>query len=150
MLGLQAKLWGIFLTVFGIVSMGILATWVTDRYPPVETIRIEIDPRPVQPGEQMKVQYDVIRHRVCETLYFQTLIDGAGVRWDLPELRLEVRPTDLGEERRAVAVTIPDKSAVGNAIYRNLRRYYCNPLQRLFNWPIVTASPNVAFHIASR
>lgn len=147
MLGLQAKLWSITISVLAVSLTVLLAMWTTDRQSPVETRSVILSHDRLRPGESTKIQFTVIRNRVCDTLYQPMIIDGEGVRWPFEPFYLRLTPDQIGEDRYASEIVVPDKAAYGEARYRLIRRYYCNPLQRLLNWPIVSAYPDVVFQI---
>lgn len=44
-------------------------------------------------------------------------------------------------------LTIPDLIAPGQDVYHVTNFYYCNPLQRLLQWPIVSLSPDIKFTV---
>ena len=123
--------------------------WAQDRDAPVRFVNIAIDPKPVSPGKIMLVHYDIVRKKTCQVKLEQVLFDSQRVRYVLSELSYVADPGFGGSDRFAIPIQLPYVINPGMAHYRAVRIYYCNPLQRWLQWPIIVEVPDVPFEGAS-
>lgn len=136
-----------YLTLLPFIVASVLgALWVNDRSPPVETIRQEALNSP-QPGEDLIVQYEVVRTRLCSAMIERTIFDGQNGRHLLPDVdRLAAGP--IGRQTYQVSPLVPKSAAPGPARYRVTIAYKCNPLHTV--WPITVLAADVMFTISPK
>jgi hypothetical protein len=139
-----------------IVAIAIVGplTWMAfDRTPPLILHDGVITPNPVHTGQKdVSVTWRATyAGRDCPGLTQRELVDSRRSLW--PQLireRKGVLKTDVDDRFRGTVTTpplaIPDM-APGKACYRVTQFYYCNILQRIFDWPIVQVSPCIDFEV---
>jgi hypothetical protein len=127
--------WVLFLIALAI--MFLIGTWAFDRQTPVTFHEAIVETPVVQPGGILRVAYKVTRTRNCSVHIEQVLFDENGGRYPMADTFFLVDPGPLGEDAYAVLVPVPSFFHVGKGRFRSARAYFCNPLQRFFNWPVV-------------
>lgn len=93
----------------------------------------------------IRISYEIFRCRQCSLILEQLLYDGQGDRLPIAPVRFPVAPGPPGPDRFGIKIEIPPGFVEGRARYRAIRLYYCNPVQRLLDWPIILNSPDVEF-----
>ena len=139
-------IWRIITFSFASVIAGILGLWAADREPPIYVIKAE-PVKTVWPGDELQLRYTVYRRKSCETNIDRFIFDSQLVRYVLDDLAFSGAPGPLGESTYVARVAIPAKFAIGQARYRVISKFVCNPLQRI--WPIVVESPDVVFDVGT-
>jgi hypothetical protein len=127
--------WVLFLLALAI--MFLLGTWTFDREVPVKFHQALVETPLVAPGGILRVHYQVTRERNCSVHIEQVLFDENGGRYPMPDTVFLVDPGPLGDDAYSVLIPVPSFFAVGKGRFRSARAYFCNPLQRFFNWPVV-------------
>lgn len=133
--------------------LGWLAALAFDRDPPVRWVKREIinpDGRIAQ-GETIQLRATRTRHRLCELTKRQTLIDGAGRRFDYePEHFDAYGPITTAPETDITGPAIPLDAAPGRGRLMTTFAWDCNVLQRALGWSIVSVVGPVEFEIVPR
>jgi hypothetical protein len=127
--------WLLFLTAMFILFL--MGTWAFDRRDPVTFHQALVETPVVAPGGILRVHYQVTRNRNCAVHIEQVLFDDAGGRYPMPDTTFVVDPGPVGDDAYSVLVPVPTFFKPGRARFRSARAYYCNPLQRVFDWPVV-------------
>lgn len=143
------------LVILAVIAVGFSAAlgyWYQDRVPPTKIISEEVWNRAVRPGEFLYLDVVVERTRNdCRVHVERIIFDGIGARIPLPDEDFGAQP---GETGRAASfkepVFIPNYAAPGEARYRAIRSYWCNPLQRIFDWPVIVRTEDHPFRIVAR
>lgn len=134
-----------FFLLLGIwATAGIIGYWVIDRDPPAKVILGEVLTPSVGPGDWLRVRYHVRRKDRCRVNIEQIMVDKDGMRARLEDVNYAVDPVD---EWVGLAAQVPSYFVGGEARYHVIRAYYCNPLQRMLDWPIPTIGPMVSFTV---
>lgn len=131
---------------FGITA-GVLGVMLADRRPPVEVYDVQVmnqDAR-VQLGTDLIVKYDVYRNAACRSIIQSVFRDRLGTRFVLDDIMLFMSPAIIGRDSYAMRVNVPVKMVEGEAIFRHVFVYYCNPLHYL--WPVIAPSPDIHFTV---
>lgn len=124
-----------------LISAGQIAWWAADRTPPFEMIKYR--PMVGQPGGLVIIEAEVKRDvaRGCSVVGNRTMYDSKGTLFPLSDNKtvsakaLAVLQTIM-PDRTAIAINIPIEAAPGKAKIVTTLNYTCNPVQRLFDWPI--------------
>ncbi len=124
-----------------------LGYWANDREPPTRIISAESINHTVQPGGEVLVRYKVERVRSCRVHIDRVIYDALNVRRDLEDVDYAASPGPLGEQTYSVAITIPRNTNLGQARYKVITTYYCNPLHTYFS-PIVSVDETITFNVA--
>jgi hypothetical protein len=137
-----------------ICLVGPLAWMAFDRRPPLLLYDGQIVPSKVQPGQTdvtvtWRAKY---AGRDCGGLTQRELIDSKRYLWPaLARSRAGIFQADPNNKGEGKVVTpplaIPDQMSLGRATYRVSQFYYCNPLQRVMQWPIIAVSPPIEFEV---
>jgi hypothetical protein len=127
--------WLLFLLAMAILFL--IGTWAFDRAVPVTFHQALVETPIVAPGGILRVHYQVTRHRNCSVHIEQVLFDENGGRYPMPDTVFLVDPGQVGEDAYSVLVPVPNFFTPGRGRFRSARAYFCNPLQRFFNWPVV-------------
>lgn len=133
--------------VLGIIFAGLLGYWVSDRDPPASLVDVEIITPVVHENGVVKVIYKLDRSRYCRVRVEQVLYDSENIRFPASDLDFAIDPgrQKLGVDKIGMAVQLPSWFAKGPAIHRAVRAYYCNPLQKFLDWPVLLIGPNTEF-----
>jgi hypothetical protein len=109
--------------------------WIADRSPTTELISMKV-PRPVKPGGQMEVEYQIDRVKICDRLVRREIFDGDG---NLFTLGVQPQPVfnRSGRFEFTQIVHIPEGARPGIGRYNVTIYDRCNPVQRL--WPLVSS-----------
>lgn len=119
-----------------------------DRVPPIIYERVRALSDSVPQGGLIRVEFSVLRLRLCDGEVARWLIDSAGVKHSIPSFTIGPRPlAGLDTYRRTI--TIPEAAALGQATYQVDLEYSCNLIHRL-GWPIEIHSPPIRFEITPR
>jgi hypothetical protein len=127
--------WLLFLLAMAILFL--IGTWIFDRQAPVTFHQALVETPLVEPGGILRVHYQITRHRNCSVHIEQVLFDEAGGRYPMPDTIFIVDPGQVGDDAYSVLVPVPTFFMSGRARFRSARAYFCNPLQRFLNWPVV-------------
>lgn len=127
--------WLLFLLSISIAFL--TGAWMLDRKPPVEFISAVVATPAINPGGTVRIEYVVDRIRNCHVTIEHVLFDSGRGRYAVGDEDYIVDPGPLGADEYAVVITVPTNFPAGVARYRSARSYYCNPLQRFFDWPII-------------
>lgn len=125
-----------------------LAMMLIDRETPVQFITREAVEDEVPQGGILTVRFTIERNRICKSEINRWLIDSQLVKHAITSYTTALVPT-LGRISDQREITIPVGAATGSAVYYVENYYYCNILQRIFEWPIIVRSPDVNFKITS-
>lgn len=139
--------------IFAVIVALPTALMVFDRAPPLVLYDGQINPPIVRPGQMVDVRWRAhFAGRDCPGLTQREIVDAKNNLW--PKMIRGRRgvftpsasdPLDGWVE--TPPLEIPDQIAPGIAHYKVTQFYYCNPLQRWLDWPIVQASPSIAFEV---
>lgn len=130
----------------GLIS-ATLGYWANDREPPTRIISAEAVEHTVQPGGELHVRYKVERLRSCRMHIDRILYDASQIRRDLEDVDYAAAPGPVGEQMYIVSITIPRNTARGEARYKVITTYFCNPLHNYFS-PIVSVNETIVFNVA--
>jgi hypothetical protein len=113
---------------------GTIGVWIGDRNETTELISMRV-PRPVQPGGQMEVEYQINRVKVCDRIVRREIVDGEG---NLFTLGAQPQPVfnRKGLYEFVQVVNIPLGARPGLGRYNVTIYDRCNPVQQW--WPIVS------------
>lgn len=118
--------------VFGLVVVVPIMLMRLDNEEPIIVRRTVMIPPDVRPGQVVQVVWTADERRSCDGSVHRQFIDSAGVIFDLQPAPTIYRDA-LGENKSfSRDIVIPNGVAAGTAVYTGVRRYWCNPLQRLF------------------
>lgn len=133
----------------GILFAGLLGYWVSDRDPPAKLIDVQTITPVVHDNGVVKVIYKLERTRYCRVRVEQVLYDSENIRFPALDLDFAIDPgrQKMGVDAIGMAVKIPEWFAKGPAIHRAVRAYYCNPLQKFLDWPVLLVGPNIEFMV---
>lgn len=126
---------------------GIIGYWSTDTVPPVVVGSAEPTTPVVAPGGTLKIRFQIERQKSCSSTIERILLDGDRVRFVFDEISFHAAAGPLGHDSYAMLVKIPQDAAPGQAQFRMINTFYCNPIHRIF-WPITATAPLVDFIIA--
>ena len=119
-----------------VLSLGQVAVWATDRYPPFALISATSNTP--MPGGQLMVQAKVRRdlERDCSVMFSRYMFDSVGVRYDMtgPQMMSAeaIRAMDaLAPGELNLIVRVPETFRPGRAVFTTVLEYRCNPLQDL-------------------
>lgn len=124
--------------VFGLVVVVPIMLMRLDNEEPIIIRRTVMIPPDVRPGQVVRVVWTADERRSCDGVVHRRFIDSAGVIFDI-----EAAPTIYRNGRWLQQqqwhnksfsrdIVIPSGISAGPAAYTGVRRYWCNPLQRLF------------------
>jgi hypothetical protein len=113
----------------------VLGSWIADRGQTTELISMKV-PRPVRPGGQMEVEYQINRLRICDRLIRREIIDGEN---NLFTLGVQAAPVFNrgGRYEYTQIVSIPPGARPGLGRYSVWIYDRCNPVQQW--WPLVSS-----------
>lgn len=123
---------------------GALGIYAADNEMPVMIRTAEAVTPVVSPGGELRIEYTLERRRSCEVMSDRFVIDAQRVRFEVPDLNIKAG-LPLGPDHYIVPVEIKPEAAAGQAIYRTVTSYRCNPLQFLF--PIRGGTRDISFLI---
>ena len=134
------------LILIGLAS-GIVGLWVADRQPPTAQTQMRELLTPVVPaGGALLIRYHLQRFKLCRTTVERTITDATGIRYVLDPLSFSSLPAHVGPESYTTKVVIPKDVNPGNARYRSMATYVCNPIHSLF-WPVTSQVTEVDFRV---
>ena len=138
--------------VVGLIIVGWLAWNLTDREVPVTIKMMQVRPPLATPGDEVNIEFTLVRSRICSVRGESYIFDGDKVRWPYP---VSPEPKMLSEdleveESYAIKRKIPEGAAPGNSKYRVSLYYTCplNPIHLL--WPITDVADSLTFEIVAR
>lgn len=124
-------------------------TWmVTDRDPPYSIERVTIEPSEPVVGGNIAITFHIKRGRgTCGSgVIYREFKQIKGGRLFVYDPITRATPPDITEGHFTRVATLPS-GLNGEALYRGEACYPCNPLQRLFNWPVCVHTPDVLFNV---
>jgi hypothetical protein len=126
-----------------------------DRSNPWIRISGTLEPSIVEAGTETTATFRVTRFtRYCEGTVQREIIDSQ--KNIFPKLSRQTvgiwEPTEIPDVGTIATppVIIPDLAAPGPAIYRVQTFFYCNWLQKVFQWPIIQVGPDIEFMITKK
>lgn len=134
---------------FLLVMVGWLISQAMDRQPPIRVSHFSVDQGVVYPGEQLTINFDLSRDRICEAQTEWAFYDGANeVRRFGPSF-VSVAGK-IGPEKFRRSFTVPANSAPGVARLVITLSWQCpgNYLHPIY--PVVMTLPDINFTIAAR
>lgn len=137
----------LIIAIIAIGLSGLVGYWASDREDPTTLRSVEPITDRVAPGGILKLKHNVVRKRSCRVHLEQILFDGENARFTTQDEDYNASPGRIGDEHFVIQVSVPNTATEGDARYRGIRSYYCNPLHYWFNWPIVVDTPDVKFEI---
>lgn len=138
------------LVIYGLVIAGgaYIGTAATDNVVPVSVIRAVPENSVVPPGGFLRIVTTVQRWRSCPVKIERIIFDAEKGRWPMEDLDFKTAPGRMGEDEYRSEIKLPDRAAYGPARYVVINSWTCNWLQRFFDTPITSMSPDVHFVIA--
>lgn len=127
------------------LTFGTFGMFIADRTPPTTVYDVQVLTPQVPPGGTLKVKYTVYRARSCATQVERILFDHQRVRHALEDLEFKAAPGPLGTDSYISAVPIPNTFTRGEARYRVLTTYRCNPVHSI--WPITVLTADETFDV---
>lgn len=122
----------ILAALFGLmVAAPITFMWL-DSAEPIRVTSATMSPPEVRPGQTVRLTWDATEFRVCAGLVHRRFVDSSGVIFEISPVPAIYRDKLDGNKSFSRDITIPNGMAPGPALYTGVRRYWCNPLQRLF------------------
>lgn len=142
----------IVIAMFAMFVIGPIAWMAFDRNPPWWRLHGTVEPYRVHRGERITATYTASPlTRYCPGKVQREVIDVQRNLW--PKLSAST-VASWEQDHDAVTgtvitpgVIIPPSAAYGSAVYRVTTFWYCNPLQRWLDWPIVQVGPDLPFEI---
>lgn len=125
---------------------GLLAWFIADREVPVQVLATEVLTPVVRPGGRLAIKQTLQVTRACRGHYDRVLYDSTNHRQFLPDVDYESPPRGLGTFEVVTEETVPDFFMPGEAQYRALPLFSCNPLQAWY-WPIMRGETVIRFRI---
>jgi hypothetical protein len=116
------------------VGLFLIAPIVAMRFDNVEPVSIthtEMIPSDVRPGQTVRLSWAANEHRSCDGLVHRRFVDSGGVIFELAPVPTIYRTAVAHNKVFSRDIQIPSGMASGPAWYGGVRRYWCNPLQRL-------------------
>jgi hypothetical protein len=117
-------------------------------------------PKEIVRGEQFYLEWSIVIKRRCETNVWSVIRVGVDNRLSFESVSTTAKqPSLFGEAPLALnkkAKTagrmrdVPANLPLGDAIIEVWQEAYCNPLQRLFDWPIVWKQETVRTKIVDK
>lgn len=137
--------------IFGMmVAAPITFMWL-DNTEPIRITHVSMSPAEVLAGQSVRITWEATEIRACNGIIHRRFIDSAGVIFEIAPVPSVYRDVLGGHKTFSRDITIPSGMAPGPAIYGGVRRYWCNPLQRLFEglfgFEIKIPSPAVRFTV---
>lgn len=140
-----------------LVAIGLAAPaayWMTETLPPLEVVDARVVEGKVTRGEHLHVRYDLRYHKACRGYVSRMVSDSLGIVHLIEPTRtfnplnpgMHVTPGTVSDLR--VRIPVPTGAAPGPATYQARIEYYCNPLQRFLDRPIVFLTPEIDFVIS--
>lgn len=132
-------------TGFGLTA-GVIGMWMSERTPPVDILDVQVVTPVVRPGADLRIKYSVYRRANCRSQFQRTYRDYDEVRYALEPVDIWMSPAPLGRDEYVSVVPISPKAAQGQAAFRAITVYVCNPIHNV--WPIVQVAAEASFVIA--
>ena len=126
---------------------------VRDNAIPVEIHKSTMTPPIVSPGQTVQISWVATDHRSCEGLIHRQFVDSSGAMFQMIPGPTFIRdPRDIGRRKTFIReIRIPTGVADGPATFSGMRRYWCNPLQRMlkgqFGMEIRVPTPVISFEV---
>lgn len=139
----------IIITFITLSLAATLGYWTQDRRPPTRIMEVRALTEVVRPGGNVLIYYEVERERGCHVHVEQIIFDSQRRRIAAPDEDYTGAPGPARQDTFALSVSIPTNVSEGTARYRAIRSYYCNPIHRWFDWPIVVVTPDITFTIGT-
>lgn len=122
-----------------------------DVTPPIEIHRSVMVPNQVRPGDTVQLVWTATELRACDGSIRRRFVDSAGVIFETVPAPTIYRDVLGSNKTFSREVRIPMGMAPGPAIFTGTRRYWCNPLQRMFEgqlgFEIVLPAPIIRFTV---
>lgn len=147
--GFMANVLNAFVLVLGVIVAGTLGYWIQDRDIPAKIVEYRVVTPRVEQGGVVKIIYVLERVKYCKVHVEQVIYDHQNIRYPGPDLDFAIDPgrQKMGRDEVGMATKLPDWFSPGTAIHRAVRAYYCNPLQRVIDWPVVLIGPDLEFEV---
>lgn len=124
-----------------------------DWFEPIHIDKLEMVPSDVRAGQTVKMIWTANEYRACDGIIHRRFVDSAGVIFEIESVPSIYRDVLGNNKTFNRDIQIPSGMAPGPAVYGGVRRYWCNPLQKLFQgwlgFEIVLPSPLVRFKVVS-
>lgn len=134
---------------FSVIICAIVGFWAQDRSPPTTVHEASIETPSVPPGGLLKVRYVVTRKKDCRLHAERMVLDGQRTRVPIPDDDFIAAPGPLNmRDDFSVTFHISTVAEQGDAVFRSVQSYYCNPLHHILSWPIVVYGQDLKFVIA--
>tara|TARA_R110000868_G_scaffold51977_2_gene164562 strand:- start:730 stop:1203 length:474 start_codon:yes stop_codon:yes gene_type:complete len=148
-LGVSRRLWcHISAIIFGFIVVTPITFMALDRGDPVQILSTNVTGNAV-PGGTISITWEAIASRPCEGETRAWIVGSNRVIHEYAPRPTVIRSNKWERGKYSVEVTLPINIPPGPAIRTAAVKYFCNPLQRLLDWPI-TATRNVYFEIGSK
>lgn len=136
-------------STLGLVAIvfGTLGAWIADRDPPTSIYSSDVLTPAVERGGTLRIQYSIYRRRGCSTLVERVLYDSERVRHVLPPIEFRGAPGPSGYDKYTTTVTVPVEVALGQANFRAITTYRCNPVHDM--WPITVVTTDADFFVVA-
>jgi hypothetical protein len=135
------------MTAVIIAFSALLGWWVVDNNEPIEIISVSAMTPQIKAGETLKVRFNIERKRRCHVRVDHIVFDSDRLRVARSDEDFLAGSGPVGPDFFAVSFPLPLQLSSGDAVYRSVRAYYCNPLQHLLDMPIKVFTPDVKFVI---
>ena len=129
-----------------IFGAGTLAWFAADRALPTEVLSSQVLTPRVRPGDKLLIRQRIKYTRDCAAHVDRSLYDSHTNRKFLDDVDYMHPPLGLGIKTVTFEETVPENFGDGQAEYRALPSYSCNPLQR-FYWPISRPETILKFEV---
>jgi hypothetical protein len=120
----------------------------SDDTPPTIFKKEDVLTHEVKAGGIFEVQFVIERIRNdCRVSVARLFYDGEGFRWPAVDENFPVNPGPIGPDAFKEQLVVPEGARPGKAIFRSVRTYWCNTVQRLLDKPVIVRTPDVEFTI---
>ncbi len=145
-----------------LLVLAVFIAWVfasaTDRDPPTLTT-VEIATPAVSPGSDLRMRVSPHLLKICEgKVVFRAydrlgnIINQSETAWAFPLSQVGIDKTFIRPIRISRDAVVsrgrPDGTLEPDARMRIERKFYCNAVQKVLQWPIVEVTPDMPFAIA--
>jgi hypothetical protein len=142
---------GITIFIISIAGSMNMALMLIDREPPIIYIERKANNKEVPQGGVLSLTYTIERNRLCSSVLNRWIVDSQQIRHIVAAYTQSPLVSNqgiaLGRVTETREITVPVAVAEGPAIQYLEAMYYCNTLQRIFDWPIIVRSPDIRFTV---
>lgn len=126
------------------VTAGYVGFLATDRELPLILTKMELVPQE-RPSRTVYFNYEGFRSRLCDVTVSRFYFDPSRVRLTLSNITYPANTNNVGDDKYRTKMDLPEDATEGDAMYRTVNCYVCNPLQRIV--PICAPPRDIKFKV---